>query len=148
LPFLRQYAVNFDFDGCKNKSELYNNLRCYLEREHNICNQIFERIKEGVEKIEKKVKTNFKIAVPIYYPRFKCITMLLPLFLQDSNKADAAIVLSKHDDYYELRTILTLQMAYKDARLIVKPDSDWLQSLNIDDDDVEDDEEITDFQGF
>ena len=48
--------------------------------------------------------------------------------LTDPQHADLALVVEKHSTFYEPQLhFLTLDMAYNDARLLAKPDRDWLQ---------------------
>lgn len=81
----------------------------------------------AIDEVKKKVRTNYKIAVPQYY-RNK-IQLLLPLCLTPgSPNPDLALVIYKVDEQtYCARTCLTIQMAYTNARLIVRPQSDWLK---------------------
>ena len=45
----------------------------------------------------------------------------------DEQSADVALVVEKQESgNYQGQTILTLQMAYLDARLICRPNSEWL----------------------
>lgn len=80
----------------------------------------------SIDEVKKKVKTNYKIAVPQYYDGK--IQLLLPLCLTaGSPNPDLALVAHKlNADTYTARTCLTLKMAYNNARLIVKPQSSWL----------------------
>lgn len=81
-----------------------------------------------------RVAWNYKTAIPIYYPRVHKMQLLLPLALEKKDIIDVALVCNhkyKPDEgvnNYEGRTIFTLQMAYNDARLITRPDSDWLMA--------------------
>ena len=53
--------------------------------------------------------------------------ILLPLCLMDEDVPDCALVTNKDEHgRYEGRTILTLRMAYKNARLLCRPESEWL----------------------
>ncbi|MBP6977542.1 MAG: DUF3825 domain-containing protein [Lentimicrobiaceae bacterium] len=81
----------------------------------------------SIDEIKKKVRTNYKIAVPQYYDGK--IQLLLPLyFTSGSSNPDVALVVHKlNDKTYTARTCLTLKMAYNNARLIVKPQSNWLK---------------------
>ncbi len=81
----------------------------------------------SIDEVKKKVRTNYKIAVPQYYDGR--IQLLLPLCLTSgSPNPDLALVIHKLDDTtYTARTCLTLKMAYNNARLIVKPQSFWLK---------------------
>lgn len=105
--------INFELLSKKIKS----NNRVYL------CIQ--NRINDAIEHSLKRVEWNFKTAIPIYYPGGKSISLLLPLSLVGDN-IDAALVLENDSSVYIAHTILTLDMAYANARLITRPDSDWL----------------------
>lgn len=81
----------------------------------------------AITDVTKKVKTNYKIAIPQYYAGK--IQLLLPLCLTSgSPNPDLALVIDKipFQSIYSAKTCLTLKMAYSNARLIVKPQSDWL----------------------
>lgn len=79
-----------------------------------------------------RLKTNYTLAVPQYFDGN--IQLLLPLYLtyKDANP-DLALVVNKaqNQDFYTSRTCLTLEMAYNNARLIVKPLSNWLSAEKI-----------------
>jgi hypothetical protein len=93
----------------------------------NCDNAEMRRKLEGaIEEVKRKVKTNYKIAVPQYFNGR--IQLLLPLCLTANSKnPDLALVVHKLNDVtYTARTCLTLKMAYNNARLIVKPQSSWL----------------------
>jgi hypothetical protein len=81
----------------------------------------------SIDEVRKKVRTNYKIAVPQYYDGK--IQLLLPLCLTvGSPNPDLALVVHKlNTNIYTARTCLTLKMAYNNARLIVKPQSNWLK---------------------
>ena len=81
----------------------------------------------AIDEVKKKVRSNYKIAVPQYYD--SKIQLLLPLCLTSgSPNPDLALVIHKlNDTTYTARTCLTLKMAYNNARLIVKPQSNWLK---------------------
>ncbi|MGI6320700.1 MAG: DUF3825 domain-containing protein [Bacteroidales bacterium] len=81
----------------------------------------------AIDEVKKKVRSNYKIAVPQYYDNK--IQLLLPLCLTSgSPNPDLALVIHKlNDTTYTARTCLTLKMAYNNARLIVKPQSNWLK---------------------
>lgn len=79
----------------------------------------------AVIETEKKLAENYKLAVPQYYQ--KIIQLLVPIDLENDGKADLALAMFKAKDCYSARTCLTLEMAYRNARLIVKPDSTWLR---------------------
>lgn len=78
----------------------------------------------ALDSMKKKVSANYKLAVPQYYEGK--IQLLLPLCLMSDTKPDVAIAVTKKDNSYQGHTCLTLDMAYNNARLIAKPESNWL----------------------
>jgi cold shock CspA family protein len=77
--------------------------------------------------IRDRVYRNYKTAIPQYYAGR--IQLLLPLCLQEDGKADLALVVERDADgrTYRGNTVLTLDMAYSNARLLARPDRDWLR---------------------
>lgn len=78
----------------------------------------------AISKMKKKVSSNYKLAIPQYYEGK--IQLLLPLCLATDDIPDLALVVTKTDNCYRGHTCLTLDMAYNNARLIAKPESNWL----------------------
>lgn len=78
----------------------------------------------AIDTMKKRVSSNYKLAVPQYYDGE--IQLLLPLCLLSDDKPDVAIAVSRVGNRYQGRTCLTLDMAYNNARLIAKPESNWL----------------------
>ena len=76
--------------------------------------------------LKQKVVRNYKTAIPQWYNQR--IQLLLPLCLVSPDKADLALVAEKDKAglVYRIRTALRMDMAYSNARLITKPDRDWL----------------------
>ena len=82
-------------------------------------------IRGAIENAKVRVARNYKTAIPQYYQNR--IQLLLPLCLSDPQKADVALVVDRQPNRYRASTCLTLDMAYSNARLLAKPDRDWLQ---------------------
>lgn len=80
----------------------------------------------AIDIMKKRVTANYKIAVPQYFDGK--IQLLLPLYLLENPQPDLALVVTKNPsgNSYQGHTCLTMQMAYNNARLIAKPDSNWL----------------------
>lgn len=81
---------------------------------------------------KKRVYRNYKTAIPQFYRDHGgsgSVQLLLPICLTDPAKADLALVVERSEtsDAYRSSTILTLEMAYKNARLLTRPDNEWLQ---------------------
>ncbi|NJI73203.1 DUF3825 domain-containing protein [Sphingobacterium kitahiroshimense] len=89
-------------------------------------NYLLSNILQGtIEDAKRRVKRNYKTAIPQYYKGK--LQLLLPLCLQEKGKADLALVIEKENDVYRASTCLTLDMAINNARLIAKPDDEWLK---------------------
>jgi len=74
---------------------------------------------------EQRVYRNYKTAIPQYYRGE--VQLLLPLCLEHPSRADLALVVSRQGDHYRGETVLTLSMAYTNARLLTRPDTEWLR---------------------
>jgi hypothetical protein len=57
------------------------------------------------------------------------VQLLLPICLENPARADLALVVAKNEagNAYRGSTVLTLDMAYNNARLLARPDTEWLQ---------------------
>lgn len=78
----------------------------------------------AVDLAKKKVEANYKAAVPQFFNNEICF--LLPICLQNTEKADVSLAVRWHDGYYTGHTCLSIEMAYNNARLIACPNSEWL----------------------
>ena len=96
-----------------------NDLRC--------TRTIKNQLEDAKELAEKRTRWNFKTAIPQYHPRLNVMSFLLPLALVDDEKVDIALVVTKNPSgSYQGRTVLPLHWAYQNARIVCRPDSDWL----------------------
>jgi len=84
-------------------------------------------LKGAVDGAQDRVRRNYKAAVPSWYPARDTVQLLLPLSLLDAGMVDLALVVSRQGEFYRGHTVLTTAMAYNNARLLARPDSDWLQ---------------------
>lgn len=78
-------------------------------------------------------KRNYKLVVPQYRPQSDKLQLLMPIYLSGSftRQPDFALVLDLEDGIYTPETILPLDAAYQNARLIAKPDDFWLNPDDI-----------------
>lgn len=131
LDFLRDNGPTFDYDAPKSRN-FYRDLALAIKADARSFNRIKNRIEDAIDYAIKRVRWNFKTAIPIYYPGQKEISLLLPLALGHEDEIDVALVLEATESGdYIAHTILTLEMAYTNARLITRPDSDWLTADKI-----------------
>ena len=126
----------------KDPSELIYDTSLSLRRNlDHIIDDNFERFPDDIKRLQKhliinlldgtisdalnRIKRNYKTAVPQFYNNK--LQLLLPLCLQSRGVADLALVIEKENGFYRASTILTLDMAINNARLIAKPDDEWLK---------------------
>lgn len=85
-------------------------------------------LKGALENLIPKIKRNYKVAIPVYYVEEQRMQMLLP-FQSASNSDEYSCFLVDRDDelkVYHLKTVYDLDQAFFAARLITRPDKDWL----------------------
>lgn len=145
LPLLADYSNNV-------KDLIYDNcLELNLRKEH-IIDDNFERFVEAgysskelisvlldsaKSTLEKKLRRNFKLALPFYYRNTDTgeskIQLLAPLYFPGA-PVRLALVLNKIQsdakEYYEGVTVLPVEWAYMNSRLIVKPDEEWAKIMD------------------
>lgn len=94
----------------------------------NNRNLALSAIEGATRFLKQKVIRNYKVAIPQWYMPDQKIQLLLPLCIMSPEKADLALVADKDKDakLYRIRTALRMDMAYSNARLITRPDREWL----------------------
>jgi hypothetical protein len=86
---------------------------------------LINMIEGALKSTTKRIRRNYKTAVPQYFKNQ--IQFLIPLSLTDPIIPDIVITVFKREQHYYGATCLTMDMAYNNARLLVKPESDWLK---------------------
>lgn len=110
----------------------FEELKQAMQEDRYIYRKFNERLKSVVDLSVERVKWNYKSAIPMYYPNRKKMCLLLPLIFGRNNKVELALVVSKgKSGNYQGETIYPLDWAYKCARLVCRPDSDWLSADKI-----------------
>jgi hypothetical protein len=73
---------------------------------------------------------NYRVAVPQFY--WGKIQLLLPLYLRDSSRPSLALTLERNGGWYRAATVLYTDWAYSHARLLARPNSEWLGGFRSD----------------
>jgi hypothetical protein len=73
---------------------------------------------------------SYRMAVPQFY--HGRIQLLLPIYLRDSKRPDLALTLERHGGWYRAATVLYTDWAYRHARLLARPNSEWLGGFRTD----------------
>ncbi|BBD55250.1 DUF3825 domain-containing protein [Planktothrix agardhii] len=118
-----------DYDHIKNKKE---NRERFPEPYKSMDDYQLQVYIEGAVRLAiKRVKRNYKAAVPQYFwdknASSGSLQLLLPLCLTTRSRADLALVIHKDGNVYTGETVLTIDQAYNNARLLAKPDTEWLE---------------------
>ena len=84
--------------------------------------------RNAVRKAIMRVSWNYRTAIPVYFPSYDKMSILLPLSFGTNSEAEVALVVERNatSQKYTAPTILSLPTAYANARLVCKPESDWL----------------------
>lgn len=126
LAYLEQIKQSSDRSYLES---LYADLRELVEEDSRLKRRLINRLQDSVELATKRVEWNFRTAIPAFYPTRDSMSLLLPLDLTEDSRSDIALVVELQDSgAYLGQTILTMRMAYNNARLICRPDSDWLNT--------------------
>lgn len=94
-----------------------------------------ELVRQAVQHAKFRVEQNYKAAIPQFYWGSRNpadagkLQLLLPLCLEDVGRADLALSVDQVGEVYRAATVLTLDMAYNNARLITRPDREWLEPI-------------------
>lgn len=135
VPALATYTENYEEYYFNPKYDILINSDHILDdnwdRIHEVVplsKTIVKSLMTGViEETKKKIKRNIRLAVPQYY-RNK-IMYLLPIRIpidEDQYVTMALAVELTKTNQYRANTIFTKEMAYEKARLLMKPESNWL----------------------
>ncbi len=114
------------------RNDLYKELKQLISDNSSLFIRIQNRIKDAIELTRKRVRWNYKTAIPSYYPKRNSMSLMLPLCLTEDEKPDVALVVElMQSGNYQGQTILTIPQAYVDARLVCRLSSDWLNPSQI-----------------
>ena len=117
------------------RKQQYQSLRRIVEDDARLFRRLRSGLEDAIDTAKRRIRWNFKTAIPSYYPRANTMSLLLPLSLVREGHVDAALVVQlMPSGNYQGQTILTMRQAYTNARLICRPDSDWLTTSQAEND--------------
>jgi hypothetical protein len=108
-----------------------------------------DELRKVIRKAVQKLSWNWRGVVPCYNPSLAQPCFLLPVSFCDSNKPDRALIATAErpegeSPVYTIHTVIPLNWAYLNARLVCRPESEWLGTevinMGADDDDDETEE--------
>jgi hypothetical protein len=85
-------------------------------------------LRGALENLVPKIKRNYKVAIPVYYVEEKRMQLLLPFYAANDSNDVSCFLIDRDDNThtYRLKTVFDLDQAYFSARLITRPDKEWL----------------------
>ena len=114
----------------QDKGELdtaYDTLRTSIEANAPAFRRLKGTLHDAIDLARKRTRWSYRTAIPCYHPAADQMSLLIPLYLREGSKPDVALVVSlRESGNYQGETILTMRQAYLDARLICRPEEDWL----------------------
>ena len=116
----------------RRRRELFVELGEIIENDPDLFSSMHERLSGALSRTIKRVRRNYKLAVPCFFPTRNVMSMMLPISFTATGAPSLVLVCERtmRGDYLG-QTILTLPMAYIDARLLCRPGSEWLNTSNI-----------------
>jgi len=116
------------------KAEITPNLIHFFDEEENV----FDRLPEDIKKLppediialikgkigilKDRIERNPRIVIPLYYK--DKITFACPISIMNH---DLALIIGKYEgDAYRVNTIFPLSITYKKARMLMRPEANWL----------------------
>lgn len=127
------------------------NLKIVVQKEHIIDDNLERFVNAGysdkalinallgdaIKTMEIKLRRNFKLALPFYYHNTetgeKKIQLLAPLYMAGA-PVKLAVVLDRRktdsDEHYEAITVIPVDWAYMNSRVIVKPEDEWAKIVD------------------
>lgn len=122
------------------------NIDRFIEAGYTDKNIISFLLDSAKSTLEKKLRRNFKLALPFYYHDTKTgenkIQLLAPLYFPGAPVKLALVmnkVQSEANCYYEGVTVLPVEWAYMNSRLIVRPDEEWAKIMEESDTQIDED---------
>jgi hypothetical protein len=140
--FLEKALPNFEFKNARTLEKearilYYHSLGDAIRENQTAYNELQQKFQDALRAAMKRVDMNARTVVPMYYSKSNRLSLLLPIRLLDKETPDLALVLDKDKGSYSAPTVLAMDMAYQDARLIARPESSWLRLDKIEDSDYD-----------
>ena len=90
--------------------------------------EIMNCLRVSIDHSVKMSKIDYKFVVPMYNIEFDKIQFLMPVYFDfgTTQKADLALVLNSSGGIWQIRTILPLENAFCNARLLSSLSTSWL----------------------
>ncbi len=115
--------------GIRGADEAFQRIGAFVWEENSLRNGIRGDLDAALRKASRRAQWNFRTAIPAYYPRRNSMGFLLPLCMENEDVADLVMVTSlSRAGTYIGETVLDMRMAYTNARLVNRLESEWLHA--------------------
>lgn len=119
-------------DDNKERDSYATSLSKELENDDNWRDSVLGAFEISIKRAIDRVRWNWRTAIPIYYPAHRedssPISLLLPIVFAGMDNAELALVVTKNNNgSYTAVTVYLMEWAYRYARVLNRPDSDWLR---------------------
>lgn len=114
------------------RKELFERLGEEITDNLDLFSALNDKLRGALDRTIKKLRRNYKLAVPCFFPTRGVMSMMLPLSFTATGAPTLVLVCERtlSGDYLG-QTVFTLPMAYIDARLLCRPGSEWLNAEHI-----------------
>jgi len=135
IPPLATYSENYeefyfkpDYNIEINTDHILDDNWDRINKEVNLPKNMVKVLLNGViEETKLKVKRNMRLVVPQYYKDEIMYLMPIKIPVAENKVVTMALAIEETGTHqYRANTILTKEMAYEKARLLMKPESNWL----------------------
>lgn len=124
---LRTYLESMHAGGGSGSESYSDGFAALIQQDPGYIVNLMDKMREAVALAVKRVRWNYRNAIPMYHPKRNAMSLLLPLSLVRDDRVDVALVVERMPSgNYQGQTILTLGQARSNARLVCRLDSDWL----------------------
>ena len=97
---------------------------------NGIYQRLYQNLKSRIELSVKQLSWNWRAVVPSFNPARNEPGFLLPISFSNPKGPDRALVATVQDldgkYIYTIHTVIPLDWAYRDARLVCRPETEWL----------------------
>ena len=100
------------------------------EEANAVYQRLYQNLKSRIELAVKKLSWNWRAVVPSFNPTRNEPGFLLPISFCSTKGPDRALVATVQElggkYVYTIHTVIPLHWAYRDARLVCRPETEWL----------------------
>lgn len=122
-----EYYYNPNLDIIINADHIFDDNWARINTVINLPQDIVKTLLIGVvEKSKQRIKRNIRLVIPQYYNEKIMYLVPIKIPIADNQFKTMALAVEKINNQYRANTIFTKEIAYEKARLLMKPETNWL----------------------